>query len=207
MTCFPEEKGRCSDASNKHRKWGDPGAFISVFLPGLLGKYADALFLKMLMSPQLVTHSLLHRQGLGNWMGKLRHGEARHDGLPKMQNSFAQPAPIIGTTDDVPWGWSGDPPTKGMAQHQSPGCFTKRPCLWPAAHARRGQHARYSRHWHASLSRHRWAAGSDPAHLLMPEELSGSCTAPAARLCHGMGHGSSAFTGLWGCTQHPAPVS
>lgn len=103
---FPEEKGRCSDASNKHRKWGDPGAFISVFLPGPLEKYADALFLEMLMSPQLVIRSLLPRQGLGNRMGKLRHGEASQDGLPKVQNNFARPASIVGTADDVPWAWS-----------------------------------------------------------------------------------------------------
>lgn len=103
---FPKEKGRCSDASNKHRKQGDPGAFISVFLPGLLEKCADGLFLKMLTSAQLVTHGLLPRQGLGNHMGKLRHREASQDGLPKTHNSFAQPASITGTADDVRWGWS-----------------------------------------------------------------------------------------------------
>jgi len=94
---FPEEKGRCSDASNKHGKRGDPGAFISVFLPDMLGKCANALFLTTLTSPQFVTHSLSPRQGLGNWMGKLRHRAASQDGLPGVQNSFAQPTPTIGT--------------------------------------------------------------------------------------------------------------
>lgn len=103
---LPEEKGRCSDASNKHRKRGDPEVFISVFLPGPLEKYADALFLEMLTSPQLIIHSLLPRQGLGNRMGKLRHGEASQDGLPKVQDNFARPASIVGTAGDVPWAWS-----------------------------------------------------------------------------------------------------
>lgn len=170
---FPEEKGRCSDASNKHRKQGDPGAFISVFLPGPLEKYADALFLEMLTSPQLITRSLLPWQEHGNRMGKLRHGEAIQDGLPKMQNSFARPASIAGTADNVSKAGparggrypDGDPPAEGMLQRRSPGCFTKCPCPWPVARAHKGQPARYSRHRHASLSRHRWAAGSDPAHL------------------------------------------
>lgn len=76
---FPE-KGRCSDASNKHRKRGNPEAFISVFLPGLLEKkYANTLFLEMLTTPQLITCSLLRRQGLRNWVGRqARMGSQRH---------------------------------------------------------------------------------------------------------------------------------
>lgn len=35
---LPKEKGRWSDTSNKHRKRGDPGTFIPVFLPGLFKK-------------------------------------------------------------------------------------------------------------------------------------------------------------------------
>ena len=162
----------------------------------------------MLTSPQLIAHSPLPRQRLGDWMGKLRHGVASQvqDRLPKVQNSFARPAPIVGIADDVPWGWScprrwgprrGPPPAEGMPQHRSPGCFTKCPCPWPAARERRGQPARYSRHWHASLSRHRWAAGSDPARLLMPELLSGSCAAPATRLCQACAAGWGAAVRLF----------
>lgn len=119
---FPEKR-RCYDASNKHRKWGNPEAFISVFLPGLLEKkYANTLFLEMLTTPQLITCSLLRRQGLRNRMGKLRHGEASQDGLPETHTASWGPQTMCPGAGAARGGRypSGDPLQRGCPSASHP---------------------------------------------------------------------------------------
>lgn len=62
--------------------------------------------------------------------------------------------------------------------------FTKCPCPWAVVRARRASHALFMAL--ACDSRHRWVAGADQARWLRPKESRGSCTVPAAKLCHGV---------------------
>lgn len=136
-------------------------------------------------------------------MGKLRHqrGKPGH-GSPRRRTALRDQPPPQGpqttcTGDRATRGGgdpSGDPPpapAEEMPQRRSPGCFTKSPCPWPVACVSRGQPARYSRHRHVSLSRHRWVAGADPSATVNAQgaeqqlRRAGSPAAPS--LCRGIG--------------------